>query len=233
MRQTAERVPEPQIEQWTGLALIPVLVTSAYYALPSGLQRYPAVQFLPQILAYLSLGLWARNNDAILRRLGLTSSQFPHGLRWGLPVGIMLGAVNSTVILYIVPWLGGDIEFLRDTPHARTPVLVMLPWAITVIAIGVELNFRGFLLGRLLALFHRSWLRRYPSLGSATAVVVSALVFSFDPFMVATFKHLHWIAVWDGLVWGMMWMRLRNLYATIAAHAVEVIVMYSALKIIL
>ena len=50
--------------------------------------------------------------------------------------------------------------------------------------------------------------------------------------MVATFKHLHWIAVWDGLVWGMMWVRLRNLYATITAHAVEVMVMYAVLKMV-
>jgi membrane protease YdiL (CAAX protease family) len=63
--------------------------------------------------------------------------------------------------------------------------------------------------------------------------VISALAFSFDPFMVGTFRHLHWIAVWDGIVWGMMWVRRRNLYATIAAHAVEVMVMYSSLKLVL
>ena len=51
--------------------------------------------------------------------------------------------------------------------------------------------------------------------------------------MVSTFKHLHWIAVWDGLVWGMIWVRTKNLYATIIAHAAEVIVMYSVLKLIL
>jgi membrane protease YdiL (CAAX protease family) len=121
---------------------------------------------------------------------------------------------------------------LRETPHARMPVFIMLPWGILLIAIGVELNFRGFLLGRLAALSQASSLRKFPRLGSAAAIIISALVFSFDPFMTATFKHLHWIAVWDGLVWGMMWVRLKNLYATIAAHAVEVIVMYSVLKMV-
>ncbi|HKN87283.1 MAG TPA: CPBP family intramembrane glutamic endopeptidase [Nitrospiraceae bacterium] len=232
MRQGAEPASAPPVEQWSELALIPVLATAGYYVLPAELQRAPAVQFLPQILAYCSLALWAIKNTAASVRLGLACSQLSQGLQWGLAVGVMLGAINVTVIVRIVPWLGFDIEFLRETPHAHMPVFVMLPWAILFIAIGVELNFRGFLLGRLVALSPPSWLRAYPCLGSGIAVIVSALVFSFDPFMLSTFKHLHWIAVWDGLVWGMMWVRLRNLYATIIAHAVEVIVMYSALKLL-
>lgn len=233
MRQKAERAPKPQVEQWSRLALIPVLATAGYYTLPSELQTYPAVQFLPQLLAYLSLALWASRNDAVSGRLGLAWSKLPQGLQWGLPVGLALGAVNTMVILWVVPWwLGADIEFLRETPHARMPVFIMLPWAILLIAIGVELNFRGFLLGRLLIFSHRSRLGKFPRLGSAASIAVSALVFSLDPFMVATFKHLHWIAVWDGLVWGMMWMRLGNLYATIIAHALEVMVMYAVLKIV-
>jgi len=233
MRQGAERSPKPQVEQWPELALIPVLATAGYYVLPAELQTSSAVQFLPQILAYCSLTLWMIKNTAASFRLGLAWSQRAQGLQWGLPVGVMLGTINAMIILLVVPWLGADIEFLRETPHARMPVFIMLPWAILFIAIGVELNFRGFLLGRLLSLSQRSWLRDYPRLGTGMAIVMSALVFSFDPFMVATFKHLHWIAVWDGLVWGMMWVRLRNLYATIVAHAVEVIVMYSVLKLIL
>jgi hypothetical protein len=232
MPQRTERTSRPQVEQWSGLAFIPVLATAVYYTLPSGLQKYVAVQFLPQFLGYLSLALWASKHDVVSFRLGLNPSQFPQGLLWGLPVGVSLGAVNAIIILWMAPWLGADIEFLRDTPHARAPTLVMLPWAIVLIAIGVELNFRGFLLGRLLAFFHHTGLNDYPRLANAIAIVGSAFVFSFDPFMVATFKHLHWIAVWDGLVWGMMWVRFRNLYATITAHAVEVIVMYAILKII-
>ena len=44
--------------------------------------------------------------------------------------------------------------------------------------------------------------------------------------MVSTFRHLHWIAVWDGLIWGWMWIRMNNLYAVITAHAMEVIIVY-------
>jgi membrane protease YdiL (CAAX protease family) len=226
-----ERASRLQVEQWSGLVFIPLLATTGYYWLPAELQQAAAVQFVPQLLGYLSLAFWASKHDDIFFRLGLTPSQLPQGLQWGVPVGIALGAVNTIVILWIAPWLGDDIAFLRDTPHARAPALLMLPWAIVFIAIGVELNFRGFLLGRLLAFFHTR-LSEYPRLVSATAILGSTLAFSFDPFMVATFKHLHWIAVWDGLVWGMMWVRLRNLYAPITAHAVEVIVMYSVLKMV-
>jgi membrane protease YdiL (CAAX protease family) len=156
--------------------------------------------------------------------------QIPQGLRWGLPTGLALGLLNLSVIQGVVPWSGSDITFLRETPHGRAPVAVMLPWAILIIAFGVELNFRGFLLGRLLALVQCAGMHAW---GPPLAIVLSSLLFSYDPFMVATFKHLHWIALWDGVVWGMIWVRIRNLYATIVAHTVEVIVMYSFLKITL
>jgi thiamine transporter ThiT len=88
-------------------------------------------------------------------------------------------------------------------------------------------------LGRLAALEATLWsiepLRRLPPL----ALVTSALVFAFDPFMVVTFRHLHWIAVWDGLIWGFFWLLTRNLYVPIVAHAVEVIVVYSAVRSVL
>jgi thiamine transporter ThiT len=94
----------------------------------------------------------------------------------------------------------------------------------------VEVNFRGFLLGRLAALESGLWrsssLRRLAPL----ALLTSAMVFAFDPFMVVTFRQLHWIAVWDGLIWGLLWLLTRNLYVTIVAHAVEVIVVYSAVR---
>ncbi len=61
-------------------------------------------------------------------------------------------------------------------------------------------------------------------------ITVSALTFSFDPFMVATFRHLHWIALWDGLVWGWVWLRMRNLYAVITAHTVEVMMLYLIIR---
>ncbi|MDE3035786.1 MAG: CPBP family intramembrane metalloprotease, partial [Nitrospirota bacterium] len=159
----------------------------------------------------------------------LTPRHIGQGLRWGLATGLLLGGLNVSVILYLVPLLGGDIAFLRLTPHAQAPPLFMFPWFILFIAVFVELNFRGFLLGRLLALVPQKPQPLQPP-GKALAVIVSALAFAFDPFMVATFKHLHWIAVWDGLIWGMIWVRLRNLYATIVAHAIEVLILYAVLK---
>ena len=54
--------------------------------------------------------------------------------------GLLLGCLNSLVILLVLPWLGWDITFLTQTPHARVPVMVMVPWCIAVIAIVVEIN---------------------------------------------------------------------------------------------
>ena len=144
--------------------------------------------------------------------------------------GLLLGGLNSVVILRLVPALGYDITFLTQTPHAQLPVFVMVPWFIAGIALFVEFNFRGFLLGRLVnlesSIWRHAWLRKL----SPAALLTSALVFSFDPFMVNTFRDLHWIAVGDGLIWGLIWLRTRNLYATIVAHAVEVILVYSAVR---
>lgn len=233
-RRTPAGPPAPQgPERLAGLAWLPPAATALFYALPVSLQQSRPIQFLPQALAYLCLALWAGRNGDRLARLGLTPSLWPQGLRWGLAVGLALGVLNTAVILRLVPALGGDIQFLRGTPHAQVPLPLMLPWTIALIAVGVELNFRGFLLGRLLALWQPPPGSRYHPGGAALAVAVSAAAFSFDPFMVATFRHLHWIAVWDGLVWGLLWVRLRNLYAPIVAHTVEVIIMYGVLKAVL
>jgi Type II CAAX prenyl endopeptidase Rce1-like len=158
------------------------------------------------------------------------------GVKWGIVTGLLLGAFNALVILWVVPRVGGDILFLKETPHALMPLWVMVPWGILVIAIGVEINFRGFLLGRLRVLFFQ-WFRDSPFQALAAeknlAVMSSALVFAFDPFMVMTFEHLHWIAVWDGLVWGWMFIHKRNLMMVIMAHAVEVVILYSCIKLAL
>jgi len=215
-------------ERLPWLALLPALATCLFYLLPNGLQQRTFLQFIPQLLAYGALGVWAGGNSGVLARLGLEPRRWRRGLAWGIPTGLVLGSLNVFIILRIVPRLGGDVGFLRETPHAQMPVWLMLPWFILLIAVFVEVNFRGFLLGRLVALFHR--LGRP---GTGLAVLLSALAFAWDPFMVATFRSLHWIAVWDGLVWGCIWLHLRNLYATIAAHAVEVVVMYAVLKALL
>jgi hypothetical protein len=224
-------LPSHVDERAPWLALLPILATLLYYALPLSVRGETLVQFVPQITAYAALLLWASHNTHVLERLGLSLNKLPTGITVGAVVGIVLGAVNSLVILRLVPWLGYDISFLKNTPHAKLPVLLMVPWVIALIALFVELNFRGFVLGQLLTCWSR--LGTAERLGPSVAVGTSALAFAFDPFMVATFKHLHWIAVWDGLVWGIMRLRLGNLYATIVAHAVEVIVMYSIIRRVL
>lgn len=221
----------PERLAWS--AWLPVVATALFYTLPSDFQNHRAIQFFPQAVAYAALAWWASRNSDIMARLGLRPVQLGQGLRWGTATGLILGAANVGIILWMVPWLGYDIAFLRDTLHAQIPPAIMLPWFIVLIAVLVEVNFRGFLLGRLLVLAERIAPTLPAPLASGAAVTVTAMVFSFDPFMVVTFQHLHWIALWDGLVWGLLWVRLRNLYVPIIAHAVEVMVMYSIIRTVL
>ena len=222
--------PAQAEERGAALALLPIAATLDFYALPASLQEQPLVQFAPQLIAYLAFGLWASRNRDIVSRLGLEKGKVRDGLRWGLLTGLLLGGLNTFVILSVYPHLGYDISFLNATPHAQLPLLVMVPWFICGIALFVELNFRGFILGRLAALESGQWKSGVASRLAPLALLTSALTFAFDPFMVNTFQHLHWIAVWDGLIWGIIWVRTSNLYITIVAHAIEVIVMYSAAR---
>ncbi len=212
------------------LALLPIGATFGYYWLPSSLREDLLVQFAPQLLAYLAMGFWASRTSLLSVQLGLEKAKVAYGLQWGLFTGLLLGSLNTFVILSVYPSLGYDITFLKQTPHGRLPVFLMVPWLIGCIALFVELNFRGFLLGRLIEL--ASIWRGSPSHRSLwpLALLISALTFTFDPFMVNIFQYLHWIALWDGLIWGTIWLRTRNLWITIIAHAVEVIVMYSAVR---
>lgn len=215
------------------LAGLPVAATALFYTLPADFQSHRAIQFFPQALAYVALLIWSVRNAGVTDRLGLQLARFGQGLRWGLATGLVLGTLNVAVILRLVPALGQDITFLRGTPHAGIPAAVMLPWLITAIAVFVEVNFRGFLLGRLFVMAERMAPALPRPLASGLAVGGAALTFSFDPFLVVTFQHLHWIAVWDGIVWGMLRLHLRNLYAPIVAHAVEVMVVYSVVRAVL
>jgi len=212
------------------LALLPIGATFGYYGLPASLKAQFLVQFIPQFLAYVGLTLWATRASDVAVRLGLERRTVRNGVQWGILTGLLLGGLNTFVILSVYPSLGYDITFLKQTPHGRLPVLLMVPWLICGIALFIELNFRGFLLGRLADL-ESHWRgtdsRKRPAL---LALAVSSLTFAFDPFMVNTFQHLHWIALWDGLIWGTIWLRTRNLWITIVAHAVEVIIMYSAVR---
>lgn len=222
--------PAQADERGAALALLPIAATLDFYALPAWLQEQPLVQFAPQLISYLALGLWASRNQNIVSRLGLEKEKIEDGLRWGLVTGLLLGCLNTFVILSVYPYLGHDISFLTTTPHAQLPLLVMVPWFIFGIALFVELNFRGFILGRLAILESGLWKFGGAARHSPCALLTSALVFAFDPFMVHTFQHLHWIALWDGFIWGIILVRTGNLYITIVAHAIEVIVMYSAAR---
>ncbi len=220
-------------EQGAALALLPIAATLDFYALPASLQEQTLVQFAPQIVAYLTFGLWATHNRDIVSRFGLERGKVRDGLRWGLLTGLLLGCLNTFVILIVYRHLGYDISFLKTTPHAQLPFLVMVPWFICGIAIFVEVNFRGFVLGRLLTWGRQLLGPKLSPLVGTIAVGISAITFAFDPFMVNTFQHLHWIALWDGLIWGIIWLKTKNLYATIVAHAVEVMVMYCAIRVTL
>lgn len=212
------------------MTLLPIGATLSYYTLPPSIQAQPAIQFTPQLLAYLAMGIWASRTADILTHLSLEGAKFIDGLKWGLLTGVVLGCLNTFVILSIYPSLGYDITFLKQTPHAQLSIWLMVPWLICLIALFVEVNFRGFLLGRL-AEYESQW-RGAPS-GQQLApltLLATTLTFTFDPFMVNTFQHLHWIALWDGLIWGTIRLRTRNLWITIVAHAVEVIVMYSIVR---
>ncbi len=227
---------KPSPERAAGLAIVPLITTFGYYILPVYWQSNLYVQFIPQLSAYLALGCWGLSNTDLTCKLGLERHKFQLGFKWGLPTGVALGCLNSFIILSIVPALGGDITFLQHTPHAQIPYWVMMPWFIICIAGVVELNFRGFLLGRLLTLWsitlHTRHLdsKRPRKFWVLFPLLLSAITFSFDPFMVATFGSLHWIAIWDGLIWGWIWIRMTNLYTVIIAHAVEVIILYLAVR---
>ncbi len=229
----ASQRPTQTEERGAGLALLPIAATLNFYILPESLQEQTVIQFIPQILSYLALALWAQHNTSLMPRLGIQKGGVRIGLRIGLFTGILLGGLNTFVILDVVPWLGQDITFLKTTSHAKIPVFIMIPWFICAIAVFVELNFRGFLLGRLLTLGLTIFGTRFIPWVSAGAIGISAAMFAFDPFLVATFKHLHWIALWDGVIWGILWARTRNLSLTIIAHAVEVIIMYSVIRAVL
>jgi membrane protease YdiL (CAAX protease family) len=222
--------PSQAVAMGAALALLPISATFGYYVLPASLGDLLVVQFVPQLLAYLALGFWAARHPRPVAHLGLEKANIGNGLQWGVVTGLSLGVLNTFVILAVYPSLGYDITFLKHTPHGRLPFLVMVPWLICGIALVVEVNFRGFLLGRLAEL-ERHWRGADSRRRTAwLALTASSLAFAFDPFMMNTFRYLHWIALWDGLVWGTIWLRTRNLWITIVAHAVEVIVMYSAVR---
>ena len=130
-------------EKAAGLALLPPLATIGFYLLPSHWQSQLVVQWIPQLIAYLALGFWAFHNVDRRSKLGLESAKIQAGLGWGAVTGIILGCVNTGVILYLVPAFGEDIDFLRHTPHAHIPAWIMVPWFILIYRHGRRTEFSG------------------------------------------------------------------------------------------
>ncbi len=99
----------PDSERVAGLAFLPIVATFGFYFLPLNWQSNVPIQFIPQICAFLALGLWASYNTNRLAKLGLEVHKMGRGLKWGSGTGILLGCLNASVILYLVPALGGDM----------------------------------------------------------------------------------------------------------------------------
>ena len=222
-------------EAMSGLAFLPLLAIVMFYLLPDSWQADWVYQFMPQIISYMSFGIWAYYNTEVIPKLGMQITRIRSGIRLGIFIGLLLGGFNTILILFGAPALGLDILFLKNTPHAHIPLSIMVPWFILFIAVAVEINFRGFLLGRLLALFSQntSPSRDFTIIASGMALGISSLAFAFDPFMVSTFQHLHWIAVWDGFIWGWVWLQTRNLYIPMTAHFMEVLIEYLVIHTVL
>jgi len=212
-------------ERWSSLAIIPILLTLGYFVwtpFPRG-SVWPAM--IPQLSGYLCLAAWIVINGHASSRLWIVKRNLKKSLIYGALTGILTGLINLWVIVKLTPMLGASFDFLRSTPHARMPFLFMVPWGIAGIAFFVEINFRGYLLGRLLVLLGDR------GFAPAAAVTLSALVFSLDPYMTTVFRGYHWLALSDGVVWGVLLLRTRNLFSTITAHAVEVVLVYTVLRI--
>jgi membrane protease YdiL (CAAX protease family) len=213
------------MERWSGLAIVPAVLTVTFPLWSPSAPHSLWPTLIPQFSGYVCLALWWTVNDRRLDRLFLVSRNLKKSLLLGGFVGLLTGLLNLWVIVNLTPWLGYSFDFLRDTPHARMPFAFMVPWGIVLIAFLVEISFRGFLMGRLLTIFGGR------SYGPAVAVIGSAAVFSFDPFMVAVFRGYHWLALTDGLIWGGLLIYTRSLFSTIAAHAIEVILVYTVLRV--
>jgi membrane protease YdiL (CAAX protease family) len=96
----------------------------------------------------------------------------------------------------------------------------MLGVVVPLVAVLVELLFRGFVLGRLLV-----WMPAGAP-GRWSAIVIAGLLFAWDPFLVMSFRELHWLGWSDGVVWGYLFYRSGTLVAPIVAHGVEVGLLY-------
>ncbi len=206
------------------LLLIPLGSILVYYIF-----FYPSshllLVFTPLILTLFSLIGWWRWDGGGFQHLRLRKEGLKEAVLMGAGAGAVLALFNLFVILKLTVWFGHSYDFLQQTPHAHLPIWLMLPFGILLISFIVELLFRGWILGRLWMLT-----KNMPG-GAYLSILLSALVFSFDPFMVVYFRGYHWLALSDGLVWGGLLLKTQNLASTIAAHTVEVWIVYFILKV--
>jgi membrane protease YdiL (CAAX protease family) len=181
------------------------------------------VQLLPLGIGLGAVITWLAANRWDWPNLGVRLA----GWRWlaaGGAAGAGLAAVNFFVIMILAPLLFGpgvDYRLLDATPHARLSWWAMLFVVVPLVAVVIELFFRGFLLGRLLV-----WMPA-GALGRWGAIIASALFFAWDPFLVMSFRELHWLGWSDGVVWGYLFVRSGTLAAPIVAHGVEVGLLYA------
>lgn len=187
----------------------------------TGMARWQAwgVQLLPLVVAGVVAVWWLAVNGWDWPNLGLR--RLP--ARWlagGAAVGITMAVVNTVVITILVPMWGGGYSVLYDSPHAQAAWWVMLFVVVPLVAVMVEVCFRGLLLGRLLV-----WLPA-GGWGRWGAILTAAWFFTWDPFLVFSFGEFHWLGLTDGVIWGYLFLRSGSLLAPMVAHGVEVGLLY-------
>lgn len=209
-----------EIFNW--LVFIPILANIPYYLFPPK-ETNTIFLFFPQILSYVMMILWSCINKK--SNIRINPANYKASIIYGFAAGLITGATNLFFILKVTGWLGQDYEFLRETPHAKIPFLLMMPFGIIMVSAFVEINFRGFILNRLLVIFGNG------KIGAYLAIALSSVVFSYDPFMLYYFKLFHWLALFDGLIWGYLYYRTGNILGPITAHSICVMIVYTVLKV--
>lgn len=208
------------MERSNWLVFIPIAANIIYYLLPIKTTNI-ILLFSPQLISYLMMISWAWING----RTGIKISwhNYKGFFGYGVIAGLFTGITNLFFILKVTEWLGLSYELLRETPHARIPPLLMMPLGIILISAFVEVNFRGFIMNRLLSVLGKG--RR----GAYSAIALSAIVFSHDPFMLHFFRLFHWLALFDGVIWGYLFYRTGDILGPITAHSICVMIVYTIL----